>query len=184
MDAASGAASARRERPRAGDAIGCGSPSRRPCALDISCPSLLLAAGASGQDLGETAFPNSGAPEAQAPFLRGLLLLHSFEYDDARDAFREAEKPIPRFAMAYWGEAMTHNHPVWMQQDRDAALEALGRLAPTPEARAALAPTERERAYLATADVLFGAVPEASGDKVARRRCLRPRDGRSRGAFP
>ena len=129
---------------------------------------LLLAAGASGQDLGETAFANSGAPEAQAPFLRGLLLLHSFEYDDARDAFREAEAADPTFAMAYWGEAMTHSHPVWMQQDREAALEALGRLAPTPEARAALAPTDRERAYLATADVLFGAAPDASGDKDAR----------------
>ena len=129
---------------------------------------LLLAAGASGQDLGETAFSNSGAPEAQAPFLRGLLLLHSFEYDDARDAFREAQEADPGFAMAYWGEAMTHNHPVWMQQDREAALEALGRLAPTPEARASRAPTERERAYLATADVLFGAAPEASGDKETR----------------
>ena len=26
-------------------------------------------------------------------------------------------KRIPSFAMAYWGEAMSHNHPLWAQQD-------------------------------------------------------------------
>ena len=41
--------------------------------------------------LGSVSFPNSGARRAQAPFLRGLALLHSFEYEEALDAFREAE---------------------------------------------------------------------------------------------
>lgn len=101
------------------------------------------------QDLGETEFANSGAPEAQEPFLRGLLLLHSFEYDDAREAFREARRLDPDFAMAAWGEAMTHNHPVWMQQDRDAARSAL-------EGVDAMPASARERAYLATLGVLYG----------------------------
>ncbi len=89
---------------------------------------LFLVASAQAQSLGTTTFPNSGAAEAQGPFLRGLLLLHSFEYDDAADAFREAQALDPGFAMAFWGEAMTYNHPIWMQQDRDAAMQALAKI--------------------------------------------------------
>lgn len=114
--------------------------------------------------LGETTFPNSGAAEAQESFLRGLLLLHSFEYEDARAAFQEARRLDPDFAMAAWGEAMSHNHPVWFSQEVDAARAALEKLAPTPDARLAKAPTEREKDYLRAADVLFF----GDGDKEAR----------------
>ncbi len=118
---------------------------------------LLLASGASAQDLGETTFENSGSPEAQAPFLRGLLLLHSFEYDDARDAFNEAQAIDPSFGMAYWGEAMTHNHPIWMRQDREAARLVMEELAILNygAGRGADA-TPREAAYFETIRVLFG----------------------------
>src|SRR4029453_19580505 len=68
------------------------------------------------QDLGDVRFANSGAPAAQAPFLRGLALLHNFEYGTAAAAFREAQAADPGFVMAYWGEAMTYNHPVRMEQ--------------------------------------------------------------------
>src|SRR5919202_485497 len=90
-------------------------------------------------DVGVVSFENSGAPAAQSDFLRGLALLHNFEYTDAAESFRKAQQIDPDFAMAYWGEAMTYTHPVWMQQDRDAALAALARLAPTPDARVAKA---------------------------------------------
>ena len=118
--------------------------------------------------LGETTFPNSGAAEAQGPFLRGLLLLHSFEYDDALEAFAEARRIDPDFAMAYWGEAMAHNHPVWFTQNTRAARRVLNELAPTPEARLAKAPTEREKDYLRVAEVLFF----GEGDKEARDRAF------------
>ena len=65
--------------------------------------------------------------------------------------------------MAYWGEAMTHTHPVWMEQNADAARAILQRLGPTPEARLAKAKTEREKDYLRAIDVLYG-----DGDKKAR----------------
>jgi hypothetical protein len=128
----------------------------------------LLAAGAVGEQpgaLGQTDFPTSGSPAAQARFLRGLLLLHSFEFDDAADEFRQAEKTEPGFAMAYWGEAMTFNHPLWMEQDREAALAALKKLAPTREERLAKAPTDREKGYLSAVEILYG-----DGDKPARDR--------------
>jgi len=105
-------------------------------------------------DLGRIDFATSGSPAAQAHFLRGALLLHSFEFDDAAEEFREAERIEPGFAMAYWGEAMTYNHAVWMEQDRDAALKALARLGATPEARVARAKTEREKDYLRAVEIL------------------------------
>jgi tetratricopeptide (TPR) repeat protein len=106
--------------------------------------------------VGEVHFANSGAPAAQAAFLRGLAQLHNFEYDDASAAFIQAQKSDPDFAMAYWGEAMTHNHPIWMEQDGDAARKALEKLGPTPEARRGKAPTAREKAYLDAVEILYG----------------------------
>lgn len=118
---------------------------------------LLAAASAYAQnDVGEVAFANSGAPAAQESFIRGLALLHNFEYPFAAEAFRKAQQADPSFAMAYWGEAMTYTHPVWMQQDADAARAALKRLGATPAERSAKAPTERERAYLGAVEVLYG----------------------------
>jgi tetratricopeptide (TPR) repeat protein len=107
-------------------------------------------------ELGQVDFPTSGSPAAQASFLRGVAALHSFWYDEAADAFREAQKADPGFAMAYWGEAMTYNHPIWNEQDQDAARAALARLAATPEARTAKAPTEKEKAWLAAVETLYG----------------------------
>ncbi|HEX9944524.1 MAG TPA: tetratricopeptide repeat protein [Thermoanaerobaculia bacterium] len=122
-----------------------------------------LPAARAASDLGKVDFPTSGSPAAQAHFLRGVAALHSFWYDEAADAFRAAQKAEPGFAMAYWGEAMTYNHPIWSEQDRDAALAALARLAPTREARAARAPTEKEKAFLDAVEALYG-----DGDKEAR----------------
>jgi tetratricopeptide (TPR) repeat protein len=107
-------------------------------------------------EVGEVAFANSGAPAAQAPFLRGLALLHNFEYEDAAEQFRAAQKIDPGFAMAYWGEAMTFTHPVWFQQELEPARAVLARLGATPEARLAKAKTEREKDYLRALDVLYG----------------------------
>ena len=115
--------------------------------------------------LGEIDFPTSGAPEAQQPFLRGVLLLHNFEYDDAQAAFRRARELDPGFAMAYWGEAMTMTHPLWGEQDVQQALTVLRRLAPTPSRRIAAAPTKRERGYLRAVEALYG-----DGDKPQRDR--------------
>src|SRR5579862_154865 len=114
--------------------------------------------------LGTATFPTTThSAEAQTAFIRGLLLLHVFEYDDAAKAFQSAEKIDPTLAMAYWGEAMTHNHPVWNELDAPAGQAALNKLAPTPEARAALTPDPRQRAFLAAVEILYdgkGTKPE------------------------
>ena len=62
--------------------------------------------------LGRIDFPTSGAPAAQEEFELGVLALHSFWYEEARDHFRKARELDPGFAMAYWGEAMTYDAPL------------------------------------------------------------------------
>jgi tetratricopeptide (TPR) repeat protein len=109
-----------------------------------------------GGGYGHVEFANSGSPAAQADFLDGLALLHDFEYSTAAAAFRRAQTKDPGFAMAYWGEAMTFNHPVWMQQDLKAARGVLNKLAPTAAERRAKAKTDREKEYLDSIEVLYG----------------------------
>ena len=116
-----------------------------------------------GLRAGDIVFENSGSKSAQAPFLDGLALLHDFEYERAAEAFRRAEAADPGFVMAYWGEAMTHNHGIWMEQNLSAARAVLAKLGPTPEARRARAPTAREREYLGAVEILYG-----EGTKEAR----------------
>jgi tetratricopeptide (TPR) repeat protein len=114
-------------------------------------------------ELGTIHFPTSAKGPAQAAFLVGVKGLHNFEFDTAAEAFREAQKADPGFALAYWGEAMSFNHPLWAEQDIASARRVLERLAPTAAARAVKAPAGKERGLVEAVDVLFGA-----GDKYAR----------------
>ena len=107
---------------------------------------------------GETDFEATGSPEAYPTFLRGLLQLHNFEFEDARASFVEAQQIDPEFYMAYWGEALSHKQPLWNREDLPAGRAALAKLAPTAAERLELAPTERERAYMAAANRLFSEV--------------------------
>lgn len=114
--------------------------------------------------LGTLTFPTSADSDAaQSAFIRGVLLLHLFEYPSAATAFHRAEQLDPGFAMAYWGEAMTHNHGIWNQLDQAAGRAALAKLGSTPTIRSTKAPTAREKAYLAAVEILYsgqGTKPE------------------------
>ena len=117
----------------------------------------------SASPLGAISFPASGDSRAAPHFIRGVLWLHSFGYEDAIEAFRESQRIDPAFVMAYWGEAMCFNQPLWFHEDVERGRAALAKLAPDASSRAARAKTARERAYLAAAEILFG-----PGDKPAR----------------
>jgi tetratricopeptide (TPR) repeat protein len=125
-----------------------------------------LALPARTQQLGSIEFETSGAAAAQPTFLEGVKALHSFQFDEAALAFREAKALDPGFALAYWGEAMSHNHPLWAQQDRETARAVLESLAPTLEGRLAQARLPQERALLEAIDRLYYG-PE---DKLVRDR--------------
>ena len=135
--------------------------------LKVTIALLLLHAGsviADQQRLGNISFPNSGASEAQSAFLKGVGALHSFEFDAARIAFEEAQDIDPTFALAYWGQAMSDNHPLWYQQDMDAATAALNRLAADYQGRLDKAQTEKEKAFLTAVEMLYF----SSDDKLQR----------------
>lgn len=119
---------------------------------------LLLAGSCCAQQpmLGRLSFPTSGPAAAQQRFLRGVALLHSFEYRDAREEFLAARRMSPGFAMAAWGEAMTYNEPIWFERNDAAARAALIKLAPTSAGRLEKASTQREKAYLEAVEILYG----------------------------
>jgi hypothetical protein len=84
-----------------------------------------------------------------------LLMLHSFEYSDARAAFQEARRIDADFAMAYWGEALTHYRMLWNEIELAEARDVLAQLGDTAEARAARAGTQREKDYIGALEVLL-----------------------------
>jgi tetratricopeptide (TPR) repeat protein len=126
-----------------------------------------------------SSFANSGSPAAQPAFQRGVVALHNFQYEDAVEAFQEAQRRDPGFALAYWGEAMAFNQTLWLNQDVEQARKILGRLGPTAEARAAKAKTEREKGLLAAVEALFG-----PGEREARDKAYAEAMGRLAAAHP
>lgn len=58
-----------------------------------------------------------------------VVRLHNFEYEDARLLFEEvATRGGACTPMAYWGAAMTYNHPLWGEQDASSGQTALAKL--------------------------------------------------------
>jgi tetratricopeptide (TPR) repeat protein len=129
--------------------------------------------------LGTIQFPTSASPAAQPSFLVGTKALYNFEFDIAAEAFQQTEKADPAFALAYWGEAMSFNHPLWAEQDLASARKVLERLAPTAAGRAAKAPAGKERDLIEAVDVLFGA-----GDKLTRDIAYAGAMGRMHAKYP
>ena len=116
------------------------------------------------ENVGSITFPTSATGEAQDHFLRGVAILHSFGWKQAREEFHAAQAIDPDFAMAYWAESLAYNHPLVSQMDPTEPRRALERLALTPEARRAKAPTPREKGFLSAVELLWG-----EGDHVSRR---------------
>jgi hypothetical protein len=121
-------------------------PPPAPVASAASTPS---APPASDTSLGQLDFAVTGTPDCERHFREGMLAMHSFLYDQAEVSFDSALAADPRCAMAAWGKAMTHDHPIW--NERDAAKGRAALAAVTNED----ALTPKERAYLSTARAAF-----------------------------
>ncbi|MGH9821777.1 MAG: hypothetical protein ACREDR_00740 [Blastocatellia bacterium] len=133
-------------------------PIRLVAAAMLTCICLSINSSAQEQKIGTVNFPTSTkSAEAQRHFISGVAELHSFWFEEAADEFRQAQAADPTFMMAYWGEAMTYNHPLWAQQDADAARKVLAKIHDTNQLSA------RERAFIDAVKILYG-----SGDKLAR----------------
>jgi tetratricopeptide (TPR) repeat protein len=118
--------------------------------------------------LGRIEIEVTGSEEAREDFIRGLLLLHSFEYKDAREAFQQAREKDQDFVMAYWGEAMTHNHPLWRGQEIEKARAVLEMLGPDSEARIGKAQTSLEKDLMAAVELLYGEGEKQDRDVLYR----------------
>ncbi|MEM7185380.1 MAG: tetratricopeptide repeat protein [Bacteroidota bacterium] len=102
--------------------------------------------------LGVVSIEVNGNKNALIHFEKGLLLLHSFEYQDAREAFEKALEEDPDMPMAHWGKAMTFNHSLWSEQDFEDGVAALAPLEDIDlESRA----SELERDLIEAARILY-----------------------------
>ncbi len=114
--------------------------------------------------LGAVEMKVTGSPEAATYFREGLLLLHSFEFEDAAEKFVKAQEMDSSFVMAYWGEAMSYNHPLWKERYTEDGTAALNKLAPTKAERLALAQTPLERDLLSAVEILYSEGDKKEGD--------------------
>lgn len=113
--------------------------------------------GQSGENnLGSLQHEFTISDRAKPAFEKGLLLLHSFEYDDAREAFQEALASDNTELMAYWGEAMTHYKALWKLQDVEAGRAVIARVGATKEQRLAKAENELEKDFWVGVELLYG----------------------------
>ena len=115
--------------------------------------------------IGTFDFPSSASKEAQEHFILGVGYLHSFGWKQARGEFRKAQEIEPDFALAYWGESLTYNHPlIPVLQDPDSPKDTLNRLGSTSEERLSKAPTNREKGFVRAAEA-FAFTEGSLGDK-------------------
>jgi len=110
----------------------------------------------------------SCSQQAGAKFDRALALLHNFWYARALDGFQQASKDDPECAMAYWGAAMTYNHPFW---DAPSAADEAAAWDSVQKGLAAKKMSPREKLYLKAVASLYkdaGAGPKTARDEGYR----------------
>src|ERR1700746_2307945 len=77
------------------------------------------------QEVGSVHFETSCSKDVAASFNRAVALLHSFQYEQTRQAVTQIAKDHSDCAMAQWGIAMSHYHGLWDNGDYTAGREAL-----------------------------------------------------------
>lgn len=124
---------------------------------------------------GAVDFPISCSPAIQAEFVRGVALLHSFFYEEARHIFTASAEKDPACAMTQWGIAQTWWHPIWAPPSEDEM--RAGRAAASKAM--ALKSTPRERAFIAAIDAYYN-TPEPKSDAPVGQSCHGPIGPRER----
>jgi tetratricopeptide (TPR) repeat protein len=126
-----------------------------PCAI-----ALVSAANAQQDKLGKVTFPTSCDAKVQAQFERGVAMLHSYWFTEARKVFDGVLQQDTSCAIAYWGLAVNYLGnslaAAPSPNDMTAASEAL------EKARAIGAKTQRERDWIEAIGVYY-----RDADKVA-----------------
>jgi tetratricopeptide (TPR) repeat protein len=125
---------------------------------------------------GKVEFPVSCAPDVQSDFARGVALLHSFFYEEARRVFTSVAERDPKCAMAQWGIAMTWWHPIWTPPTPD---EMRSGKAAIEKAMSLKAGTERERGFITALNIYYN-TPDGSTAAPVGQSCHGPVGPRDR----
>ena len=115
-------------------------------ATSLGAAALFAQHGHGSEGVGKAHMETSCAPAVQAQFDRALALLHNFWYARALTQFQEIQKADPECAMAYWGAAMTYNHPFW---DAPSPEDEAAAWAHVQQGLKARSQNDREHMYLA-----------------------------------
>ena len=126
--------------------------------------------------VGKVEFPISCAPAVQSEFARGVALLHSFFYEEARRVFTAVAERDPKCAMAQWGIAMTWWHPIWTPPTPD---EMSAGKAAIEKATAMNPGTERERGFIRALNIYYNS-PGARTTAAVGQSCHGPVGPRDR----
>lgn len=131
------------------------------------------------EEVGSVQFETSCSKDVVASFNRAVALLHSFQYEQTRQAFAQIANEDPKCAMAEWGIAMSHYHGLWNSGDAVAGRAALHHAQQIASSN--LATTARERAYI---DALAEIYKGDNSDKTVHARAFEQKMGALQAAYP
>ena len=110
--------------------------------------------------LGHADFANSCAPGVQKSFDRGILLLHSFEFPQAEERFREVEAADPQCVIAAWGLALAETERSGADAPKKVLETGWAELQPWLKQSAG---TKREQMYMLAIKSMFEGYQDTSG---------------------
>ncbi len=131
------------------------------------------------EEIGSVHFLTSCAKPIEGDFNGAVALLHSFQYEQARQAFMDVAGKDPGCAMAWWGVAMTHYHGLWDNGNIAAGREALQKARQTAASNSKT--TARETAYI---DALSEIYREDGKDGPAHALAFEQKMGALQAAYP
>src|SRR5882757_938298 len=126
--------------------------------------------------VGKVTFPITCDPDVQSDFARGVALLHSFFYEEARRVFTSVAERDPKCAMAQWGIAMTWWHPIWTPPTPD---EMRTGKAAIEKAMSMNADSDRERGFITALNTYYN-TPDSSVAAPVGQSCHGPVGPRDR----
>ena len=126
--------------------------------------------------VGKVTFPITCAADVQSDFARGVALLHSFFYEEARRVFTSIAERDPKCPMAQWGIAMTWWHPIWTPPTPD---EMRAGKAAIAKAMSMNAGSDRERGFITALNTYYNS-PDSSNPGAIGQSCHGPVGPRDR----
>src|SRR5882762_627419 len=133
----------------------------------------------SAEEIGSVHFPTSCLKTVEPRFNRAVALLHSFQYEQARQAFSEVSVMDASCAMAQWGVAMSHYHGLWDNGDRVSGSLALKKAQEIAGANPKTA--AREKAYI---EALAAYYVEDGRDNASHSRAFEQKMGELQAVYP